>query len=50
MKRIYRLMTPREDGSLLVPQAVLDKWKDTVNGGRDEVKQLWLNANEDKDC
>lgn len=49
MKRIYRLMAPREDGSHLVPEAVVKMWKDTANGGREEVKKLWLNVEGNKD-
>ncbi|CAK9002312.1 unnamed protein product [Durusdinium trenchii] len=35
VKKIRRLMTPRADGSLLVPPEFLEKWKDLQNGGRD---------------
>lgn len=50
MKKIHRLMAPREDGSFLVPEAIVKLWKDVANGGRDEVKKLWLTVGGDKDC
>ena len=49
MKRIHRLMSPREDGSYLVPQEVVKMWKDLAEGGREEVKKLWLNVGGNKD-
>ena len=49
MKKIRRLVAPREDGSLLVPQEIVDMWKDTRNGGREEVKKLWAQVQGDKD-
>ena len=49
MKKLHRLMAPREDGSFLVPAHFVKLWRDTVDGGRDEVKKLWLNAGGDKE-
>ena len=48
LKKIRRVMTPRSDGSLLVPAEILEKWKDT-NGGRDEVLKMWAASNGQKD-
>lgn len=50
MKKIYRLMTPREDGSYLIPEKLVQMWKDTRDGGRDEVKKLWMECRGEKDC
>ena len=49
MKRIGRLLTPRQDGTLLVPKKIVDMWKDVADGGRDEVKKLWLQVQGHKD-
>ena len=49
MKRIGRLLTPRQDGTLLVPKKIVDMWKDVADGGRDEVKKLWLQVQGNKD-
>ena len=49
MKKIHRLMTPREDGSFLVPEPIVKLWKDVANGGRDEVKKLWMTVGGDKE-
>ena len=49
MKKIHRLMSPREDGSFLVPEPIVKLWKDVANGGRDEVKKLWMTVGGDKD-
>ena len=42
-------MSPREDGSFLVPEPIVKLWKDVANGGRDEVKKLWMTVGGDKD-
>ena len=42
-------MAPREDGSFLVPAPIIKLWRDTVDGGRDEVKKLWQNCGADKE-
>lgn len=49
IKRIRRLMTPREDGSYLVPDHFVNLWKDVKDGGREQVKKLWLESGGDKD-
>lgn len=51
MKKLRRLMAPREDGSYLVPSQFVEMWKDQSDGGgRDQIKQLWNQVGGDKDC
>lgn len=42
-------MAAREDGTFLVPESVVKLWGDTTDGGREEVKKLWLQVGGDKD-
>lgn len=42
-------MTPRADGALLVPEAVLQSFKDTHNGGRESVLKMWEASGFNKD-
>ena len=42
-------MTPRADGSSLVPQEILDAWKDTQTGGRDAVLKMFSQCSGDKE-
>lgn len=41
MKCLRRIMTPRADGTLLVPKDIADRFKDTHSGGREAVLKLW---------
>lgn len=50
IKKIRRLMAAREDGTFLVPESVVKLWGDTTDGGREEVKKLWLQVGGDKDA
>ena len=49
VQKIRRLMTARSDGTYLVPESVVKLWRDTSEGGREEVKKLWLQVGCDKD-
>ncbi len=49
VKRLRRVMTPRADGSSLVPQEILDAWKDTQTGGRDAVLKMFSQCSGDKE-
>ena len=49
IKKIRRLVAPREDGTYLVPKKIVDMWNDKQDGGREEVKKLWLQVGGDKD-
>ena len=49
IKKIRRLMAAREDGTFLVPESIVMLWGDTTDGGRDEVKKLWLQVGGDKE-
>lgn len=49
MKVLRRIMTPRADGALLVPEAVLQSFKDTHNGGRESVLKMWEASGFNKD-
>ncbi|CAK9103946.1 unnamed protein product [Durusdinium trenchii] len=49
MKKLRRMMTPRADGSLLVPKEILEQWNDLADGGRDSILKLWKKSNGDKD-
>ena len=40
-KVLRRMLTPRADGSLLIPVEILNEWKDVHGGGRDRVMQMW---------
>ncbi|CAK9061929.1 unnamed protein product [Durusdinium trenchii] len=44
-----RIMTPRADGSLLVPPEIWKQWKDLREGGREAVTKLWNQSGKDKD-
>lgn len=48
MKSLRRIMQPRCDGTLLVPQEVLNDWKDVSTGGRDRVLKMWEQCSHDK--
>lgn len=48
IKCLRRLLTPRCDGTYLVPQQIIDEWKDTANGGRQNVLKLWEQSSHDK--
>ncbi len=48
MKALRRVLTPRCDGTLLVPQQIIDEWKDIANGGRQNVIKLWEQSSHDK--
>lgn len=50
MKVLRRVMSPRCDGTYLVPEEVLESWRDTTNGGRESVLRMWSESSQDKDC
>ena len=41
VKVLRRLLTPRCDGTFLVPEEVVKDWKDVHGGGRERVLHLW---------
>jgi len=41
VKALRRLLAPRCDGTLLVPEEVVKDWKDVHGGGRERVLHLW---------
>ena len=50
MKVLRRLLTPRKDGTYLVPMDFVEKFKDILGGGRAEVLRLYqtkCNGNKD---
>ncbi len=49
MKSLRRVMTPRHDGSFLVPIEFVEKFKDIHGGGRADVLNLWDKNKHDKD-
>lgn len=49
MKCLRRILTPRLDGSLLVPKEIADSFKDLHNGGRESVLKMWEQAGCQKD-
>lgn len=49
MKCLRRIMAPRADGKLLVPQAILDAFRDIDNGGRESVLKMWESSEHNKD-
>ena len=49
MKVLRRLVQPRIDGTYLVPNEIVEKFKDIAGGGRAEVLQLFQKHNGDKD-
>ena len=49
MKCLRRIMAPRADGRLLVPQPILDAFRDIDNGGRESVLKMWEFSGCDKD-
>lgn len=49
MKSLRRVMTPRADGTFLVPSEFVEKFKDIHGGGRSELISLWNKSNQDKD-
>lgn len=49
MKVLRRLVQPRMDGTYLVPNEIVEKFKDIAGGGRAEVLQLFRKHNGDKD-
>ena len=48
-RKMRRIMTPRADGSLLVPPEIWKQWKDLREGGRQAVTKLWNQSGKDKD-
>jgi len=49
MKCLRRILTPRLDGSLLVPKEILESFKDLHNGGRESVLKMWEQTGYQKD-
>eukprot|EP00435_Cladocopium_sp_Y103_P034060 s2260_g8.t1 len=49
MKVLRRLVAPRMDGTYIVPNEIIEKFKDIAGGGRAEVLQLFRKHNGDKD-
>jgi len=49
MKALRRLVSPRLDGSYLIPVEMVEKFKDVHGGGRSEVLRLWEKHNGDRD-
>ncbi len=49
MKALRRVMTPRSDGSFLVPLEFVEKFKDLHGGGRAELINMWDKCSHDKD-
>eukprot|EP00435_Cladocopium_sp_Y103_P045771 s265_g13.t1 len=47
-KVLRRMMQPRCDGTYLLPQEVLDEYKDISGGGRDRVLKMWAASSHDK--
>lgn len=41
LKRLRRLLAPRADGTLLVPQEIVDQFGDLHGGGREQVLAMW---------
>ena len=41
-------MQPRSDGSYLLPQEVVDEYKDIAGGGRERVLKMWAASSHDK--
>lgn len=48
-KRLRRIMAPRADGTHIVPQQILDSWKDTATGGREQIIKLFNECKQNKD-
>ncbi|CAL1160091.1 unnamed protein product [Cladocopium goreaui] len=42
-------MQPRCDGTYLVPQEVLEAYRDLTDGGRERVQKMWAQSSNDKD-
>ena len=49
MKCLRRLVQPRADGSFLVPEEIIGKFKDIAGGGRSEVLRLYEQCGCNKD-
>lgn len=49
MKALRRVMTPRADGSSLVPPEAVEEWRDTSGGGRARVVQMWEQSSYNKE-
>lgn len=49
MKVLRRLVTPRKDGTLVIPQEMVDKFKDIHGGGRAELLQMFERCGYNKD-
>ena len=49
MKALRRLVTPRGDGSYLIPKEFAEKFKDIHGGGRAEVVRMWEKHGFEKD-
>ena len=49
MKRIRRLLAPRANGRLLVPQEIVEQFQDLETGGRDAVLTMWAKCSGNKD-
>lgn len=49
MKCLRRLVQPRADGSFLVPEEIVHKFKDIAGGGRSEVLRLYEQCGFNKD-
>ena len=49
MKCLRRLVQPRADGSFLVPEEIIQKFKDIAGGGRSEVLRLYEQCGCNKD-
>ena len=47
-KSLRRIMQPRSDGSYLLPQEVVDEYKDIAGGGRERVLKMWAASSHDK--
>lgn len=50
MKCLRRLVQPRADGSFLVPEEIIAKFKDIAGGGRSEVLRLYEQCGCNKDA
>ena len=48
-KVLRRIMQPRVDGTYLVPQEVLEAYRDISGGGRERVQKMWVQASHDKE-
>ena len=49
MKALRRLLSPRGDGSYLIPKEMVEKFKDIHGGGRAEVVRMWEKTGFEKD-